>query len=140
MISEDQPTIFISEWAIGLVKKKLYNMLRSELSQDWPHYLRISINALNNRHIQSLGGIKPADVNSSLDDVKIRRAQKNHQIFPYKEPNYAQQNLSQKSYASDETKTFKVGSYVYIDRKPSKFDKSYDLQVINACSLNKMIL
>jgi len=104
-------------------------ILRSELSQDWPHFLKLTVKALNNRHLKSLGGIKPMDVTSSLDDVKIRQAQKNNHIVPYKEPNYEQQNQNQKSYENDKMKIFKVGSYVYIDRKPTKFDRSYDLQV-----------
>jgi len=120
---------FVTEWAIGMIKRKLYSMLRSESSQDWPHFLNLTLTSLNSRHVKSLGGVMPREINSSQDDVKIRDAQTQNHVIPFKEPDYAQQNKNQREYFSNKKEIFKVGTYVYIDRKPSKFEKSYDLQV-----------
>jgi len=112
-----------------MIKRKLYTMLRSESSQDWPHYLNLTLTSLNSRHVKSLGGVMPREINSSQDDVKIRDAQTRNHVVTYKEPDYAQQNKNQEAYLSNNKEKFKVGSYVFIDRKATKFDKSYDLQV-----------
>lgn len=36
-----------AEASIALIKRKLYMMLRAELSRDWPHYLEITTASLN---------------------------------------------------------------------------------------------
>lgn len=117
------------ESAIAMIKRKLYMMLRSELSQNWPHYLEITINSLNKRHVKALGGIAPDEINSFVDDVKIRNAQKTQDIQPYKEPNFEDQRTSQQNYTPTDKYPFKVGSYVYLDLQRSPFDKGYDMQI-----------
>ncbi len=120
---------YFLEWAIGMLKRKIYSMLRSESSKDWPHFLKLALAALNNRHVKSIGGIRPSEIQSNLDDYKIREAQRKNHIFPYKEPNYLEQNKNQKSYLNDPKKKLQLGTYVLIDVEPSRFRKSFHLQV-----------
>ena len=103
--------------------------LRSELSQDWVKYLPQTIENLNKRHVKSLGGVAPIEINSFLDDVKIRSAQESKNVQVYREPDYREQIESQKNYNSENKTPFKEGAYVYLDLKSSAFDKSYDLQI-----------
>ena len=103
--------------------------LRSELSQDWVKYLGQTVENLNKRHVKSLGGVAPIEINSFYDDVKIRSAQESKNVSVYREPNYKEQNESQKNYSSVNKSPFQEGAYVYLDLKSSPFDKSYDLQI-----------
>lgn len=117
------------EAAIGLIKQKLYMTLRSELSQNWPYYLDLTIKGLNNRHITDLGGIQPSAINSVWDDEKIRSAKKAHRIETFKEPDWHTQNQNQEAFLKSSENPFPIGTYVYLDLKPTTFDKSYDIQV-----------
>lgn len=117
------------EAAIAMIKRKLYMMLRSQLSQNWPHFLQITVNSLNKRHVKALGGIAPIEINSFVDDVKIRQAQEEKNITPYKEPNFEEQRQRQESYKPSTKYPFEVGSYVYLDLQRSPFDKGYDMQI-----------
>lgn len=117
------------EGAIAMIKRKLYMMLRAELSQNWPHYLEITVNSLNKRHVKALGGVAPGDINSFVDDVKIRSAQQKNNITPYKEPNFEEQRELQASYEPTTKYPFDVGSYVYLDLQRTPFDKGYDMQI-----------
>ena len=119
-----------AEGAIRLIKRKLYMMMRSELSKNWLKYLAITVESLNSRHIKSLGGVQPKEINSFIDDVKIRHAQEQNCILPFEEPSFREQNQNQADYLKDPKSTFKIGDYVYLDFKRSAFDKSYDTQVI----------
>lgn len=103
--------------------------LRSELSKDWVKYLGQTVDNLNKRHVKSLGGVAPAEVNSFYDDVKIRAAQTSKNVSVYREPNYREQIESQKNYSSENKSPFQEGAYVYLDLKTSAFDKSYDMQM-----------
>jgi len=117
------------EASIAMIKRKLYMMLRSELSQDWPHYLSITVNSLNKRHIKSLGGIAPIEINSFVDDVKIREAQEKKNVQPYREPVFEDQQKLQENYKPSTQYPFEVGGYVYLDLQRSPFDKGYDMQI-----------
>jgi len=103
--------------------------LRSELSQDWVKYLAQTVENLNKRHVKSLGGVAPIEINSFYDDVKIRSAQSSKNVSVYREPNYKEQIESQKNYSSENKSPFQEGAYVYLDLKSSAFDKSYDMQI-----------
>ena len=118
-----------AEGSIRLLKRKLYMMMRAQLSKNWPTYLPLVVDSLNARHIQSLGGVQPKEINSFLDDVKIRKAQEVNCVLPYEEPDYKTQNANQSKYLNDAKSPLKVGDYVYLDFKQTAFDKSYDTQV-----------
>ena len=118
-----------AEAAISLLKRKLYMTLRSQLSNDWPAYLKQTVDSLNNRHIESLGGVRPADVNNVFEGAQILEAQQKKGIKSYRKPYWKDQNLSQKKFDKDRTQKFKTGDYVYLDMKKTAFDKAYDIQI-----------
>lgn len=124
------------EGAIAMIKRKLYMMLRAELSQNWPHYLQITVNSLNKRHVKGLGGVAPIEINSFIDDVKIRNAQTKNNIIPYKEPNFEEQRQSQEDYKGTSKYPYEIGTYVYLDLQRSPFDKGYDMQISISISCN----
>lgn len=117
------------EAAIAIIKRKLYMTLRGQMSQDWPKYLASTIKALNERHIKSLGFIQPKSINSEVDDVIVREAQKANNIQPFQEPSWIEQNKNQEDFLKNPKNPFPIGSYVYVDLKPTSFDKSYDMQI-----------
>ena len=66
-----------ASWAeryILTLKRRLYMMLRSELSKDWIHYLPIVTNSLNNSPLESLGFLKPSDIRTEADSIKVDQA------------------------------------------------------------------
>ena len=117
-----------AERYIYLLKRKLYLMMRSSLSDDWPKFVPFAVKALNSVHSKKLGGMTPGEVNSFFDDVKVRQAQADNCVQVYEEPDYKQQDLNQKAYESS-TNSLQVGTFVYLDYKPTAFDKAFDKQV-----------
>lgn len=117
-----------AEHIIYLIKRRLYMMMRSEVSTDWPKFLPLVVDALNKKPIKFLGNVSPIEINSELDDVKIRDAQRENDVTVYKEPTWQQQNLSQENYPTSGN-SFKIGQHVYLDRKTEVFDKSFFAQV-----------
>lgn len=118
-----------AEASIRLLKRRLYMTLRSEMSKNWPKYLPLCISNLNKRHVKSLGGIEPGQINSFLDDPLIRNAQEEHNITPYAEPHWKTQNLNQSEALQNTAEPFPVGSYVYLDLPKDNFTKGFDYQV-----------
>ena len=118
-----------SEHIIYLIKRRLYMMMRSEVSTDWPQFLPLVVDSLNKKHIKQLGNISPSEINSDLDDVKIRDAQKLNNVSVYQEPSWKQQNMNQENFSSSGN-AFQVGQHVYMDKKTEVFDKSFFAQVI----------
>ena len=103
-------------------------MMRSEVSSDWPKFLPLVVEALNEKPLQLLGNIAPVQINSELDDVKVRNAQQENNVVTYKEPDWKEQNSSQENYASSGN-PFQIGQHVYLDAKTEIFDKSFFAQV-----------
>jgi len=121
--------IGFAENAIALIKRRLYATLRSNLSKDWVHYLKPTVENLNLRHVKSLGGFQPKNANSLLDDVKIREAQREKGIIPYKDPPLKEQLENEKKFNKDKKNQFSVDSYVYLDSRSTLFGKSFDMQI-----------
>jgi hypothetical protein len=125
-----------AEHIIYLIKRRLYMMMRSEVSTDWPRFLPLVVDALNQKHIKLLGNISPSEINSELDDVKVRDAQQQNNVTFYQEPSWKQQNKSQKNFPRSGS-SFQVGQHVYLDKKTEVFDKSFFAQVISKNSFFK---
>jgi hypothetical protein len=87
-----------AEHIINLIKRRLYMMMQSEVSTDWPKFLPLVADALNKKPIKFLGNVSPIQINSELDNVKIRDAQRENDVFVYKEPTWQQQNSLQENY------------------------------------------
>lgn len=118
-----------SEYGIYLVKKRLFMLLRSKLSKNWPKYLQDITNALNQRHLSRIGNLQPQSVNSFLDDVKVQEALKTKPSDLPPEPSWQEQEKNTQNYESS-SNPFKIGSYVFLDEKQSVFNKSFHIQVI----------
>ena len=86
-----QTSLFIfrqNNYNIVQVKRKLYQLMRSELNDDWPKFLPIVVEALNLTPRKKLGWVKPADINSVIDDVLVQKARNENCIEVFQEPSY----------------------------------------------------
>jgi len=117
-----------AEWGILTIKRRLYKILRSTLSQNWPQLIHQVANDQNIVPQKSLGFLKPEEINSPYDSAKVTKAKKLHGIEIYREPNFIEQNLNNDKYIND-SKNLQVNDYVYIDFKQELFGKSFDIQV-----------
>ena len=129
-----QNKAFIAEHYIYLVKKYLYMTLRGTLNKNWVEVLEHIVTDMNNTPLKRLGFLKPSQVNSEIDSVFVRNAQKSNQITIYKEPNWKTQVQNELNYKSDSS-NIQVGTYVYRDFDEKLFDKSYDVSVTFLCNL-----
>lgn len=118
-----------AEHAIYLVKRKMYLMLRSELSQNWPKYLQLAVTNLNNKPTKKIGFLTPASITSLLQSPEVRTAQEKNNVIPFKEPSYSEQKSNERNFHITK-KGLTVGSYVYLTFNPKFMDKSFDTQVI----------
>lgn len=85
----------IAEHSIYLLKSKLYKMMRHYRTLNWVKLLPDVVKLLNAQPLQRNGGIPASEVNSFMDDVKLREARiKNHVKF--NEPN-REQEIKQES-------------------------------------------
>lgn len=121
-----------ASWAeryILTLKRRLYMMLRSELSKNWIHYLPIVTNSLNNSPLESLGFLKPSDIRTEADSVKVDEALRKNGISPKESlPTFQEQNENQKNYEQNK-KNLQTGMYCYLSFDEKLFDKSFDIAV-----------
>ncbi len=109
-----------AERAIQTVKQKLYRLLRTLMTKDWPQYLNAVVSAINKLPNKAIGGLRPADITSKLDTPKIDRA-----IGVAEDVTYEEQQKNQKTYETNK-KNIQVGDHVHVDFGPATFGKSYD--------------
>jgi len=87
-----------AEHAIYLIKKRLYMIMRSKISTDWPTFLPSVVEALNEKPLKKLGNFSPSEINNELDDAKVHDAQKREHIQVYEENDWKQQDKNQEDY------------------------------------------
>lgn len=114
-----------AEYGILLVKRKLYMLMRSEVSQNWTNNLRNVYESLNNTPLKRLGWLTPNSIKTESDSVKVSEAKKLKNVTTYHEPTYSEQFRNQKEYDGD----LKIGDFVYLDFEENLFDKSFDVSV-----------
>lgn len=117
-----------SEMGVYLIKKRLFMCMRSKLSQHWSKYLPDIVKSLNERPLKRLGYLRPCDINSPLDVVKVQEARKKNNIKVYEEPDWKTQVENQKKYESS-SNPFQKGTFVYADEPERPFKKSFHFQV-----------
>jgi len=117
-----------AERYIYIVKRKLFMLLRSSLSENWVKFLPIVINNLNNLPLQKLGYLKPKDIQSEKSSVEVDKAKLQHHIEIYKQPNIFEQDLNKKLDLKS-AKSLKVGDYVFKQFDTKLFDKKYNIAV-----------
>jgi hypothetical protein len=113
-----------AEHAIYLIKKRLYMIMRSEVSTDWPKFLPSVVEALNEKPPKKLGNFSPSEINNELDDAKVHNAQKRNHVQVYEEPDWKQQDINQEDYLKSKN-LLQIGQHVYLDKKITAFDKSF---------------
>ena len=109
-----------AESAIKTVKHRLYRLLRGLLTKDWPKYFYDIVTNINNSKLNAIGGLRPNDIISPLDDPKIDQA-----IGIPEDVSFEDQVQNQKKYEKDKTKLQK-GDFVLADFGPSAFAKGFD--------------
>ena len=102
--------------------------LWSELSKNWPHYLPIITKSLNDTPVESLGFLKPSDIKSELDSVKVDEALKLHGLNKRNLPTFQEQNENQQRY-EENPKNILPDSYCYLTFDEKLFDKSFNVSV-----------
>ena len=115
----------VAEYAILLVKRKLYMQLRATLSNEWSAIIEQVTQNLNNTPLKRLGWKTPNSIHSEADSVAVDKAKNIHNIPNVSLPSYEEQKTNEKSYVGD----LKVGDFVYIDFDEKVFDKSFDVSV-----------
>ncbi len=115
-------SLFLSfaEHGILLVKTRLYRLMRTLLTQNWPKYLPAVVAAINNSPNVAIGGLRPSSIKSAMDDPKIDAKIGYHDDVPVEV-----QKKNQKEYEKKKNK-LQVGNYVFLDFVPSAFTKSFD--------------
>lgn len=113
-----------SEHSIHLIKTRLFRLLRALLTKAWPNYLQQVVNAINNSKNAAIGGLRPAEIKSNLDDVKIDNV-----VGLKHDVGFEEQIKNQAKY--DRKKgTLKSGDYVYVPAFPATpLEKSFDSKV-----------
>ncbi len=114
-----KPSSF-AEHGILLVKTRLFRLLRTRLTKNWPKYLQHIVNAINNSPNSAIGGLRPSQIHSPMDDPLIDKT------IGYK-PDVSVEEQKQNQLAYEKKKNnLQVGNYVFLDFLPSKFAKSFD--------------
>ena len=112
-----------AEHSIYLVKRRLYRLLRALIKADWVTYLSQVVANLNNTPSSAIGGLRPAEIQSSRDDPKIDATRDGFHAL------YTVEKLQKNQTSYDKNKRrLQPGAYVYADFPSSLFDKSFDLQ------------
>ncbi len=109
-----------AERAIQTVKHRLYRLLRSYMTRNWPLYLNDIVQVINHSKKKAIGGLRPSDIISPLDDPKIDAAKG----IP-EDVSFRQQQKNQDNYEKNK-KNLQVGDFVYVDFGPTTFAKGFD--------------
>jgi hypothetical protein len=110
------------------VKKRLFMLLRGNLTQNWVEHLPNIVKQYNNTPNKKLGGLTPNSIHSEFDSTIVteRLAQKN--IQPYKEVNFHEQIENENAFKKVKS-NIQVDDFVYLSWKEDQFSKSYDTKV-----------
>ena len=111
-----------AEHAIYLVKRRLYRLIRSLVTDNWYKYLLQVVKNLNDTRNAAIGNLKPNEINSPNDDVKI-----DNKIGFKKLPSVENLEENERNYLKIKD-NLKPGDHVYLDFPSKPFDKSFDLQ------------
>ncbi len=94
--------------------------MRTYLTQKWPLYLNQIVDVINNSKSSALGGLRPSDIKSPLDDPKVDKA-----VGVPEDVTFANQQRNQAQYEASSDKLQK-GDFVYVHFGPSTFAKGFD--------------
>ena len=117
-----------AEYAILQIKKRLYKILRGNLTKDWPTYLKIVQSDFNKTPLKKLGYFSPNNIVSRFDSYFINKAKIDLNINETSLPTFEEQNTNEKNYFHNPS-NLKVKDFVYVNLKADVFSKSFDVQV-----------
>jgi hypothetical protein len=116
----------MAEHAIFLVKRRIYQLMSSKKTKNWPKYLAAVIQGVNNK--PNPYGIIPSTVHSFLDDDRLRAAKEKKGVDP-EANNWRLWEKNQRNYEKNPNNKLQVGTFVFLkDKKPLMF-KSGQFQV-----------
>ncbi len=119
-IKRGQNKAALAERAIQTVKHRLFRLLRSLLSENWPKYLSQTVENINKRKLKAIGNLRPIDINSPLDDPKIDQA-----VGIPEDISFEEQVRNQEKYEKNK-KNLQKGDYVFADFGPTPMAKGFD--------------
>ena len=127
----------LAEYYIFKVKRRLYNYIEHNKTRDWWNYLaQVTLN-INKTPKDALGGLKPIEVLSPLDDPKVRQANPEKPTWI----NWREAIVNQNKY--DQKKSnLNIGDLVLFDETPKtkSFQKSFDSKVSKSFLANLQFL
>jgi len=112
---------------IYIVKRKLYMILRSQLSENWTKYLDVVIKGYNKTPLKKLGYLCPNDIKSEKNSVDVKVNRNLHGISVYKQPDFETQIKNVENF-ENEAKLQK-GDYCYKFYDENLFSKKYNISV-----------
>jgi len=115
-----------AERYIYIVKRKLYMLLRSQLSENWVKFIKVVVEGFNNTPIKKLGYLKPNEIKSERDSVQIdiNNSSKASSYLP----SFTIQQTNQKLY-EDNKNLLQPGDFCYKFYDEKLFDKKYNISV-----------
>ena len=106
------------------MKTRLFRLLRTLRSQNWPKYLSDVVNAINHSSNSAIGGLYPANIKLPSDGPKIDAA-----IGVVQDTPFQSQLSNQKKYVEN-AEGIQKNDFVFVDFGPSAMAKGYDSPVI----------
>ena len=104
------------------MKTRLFRLLRTLMTKNWPRYLNHIVRAINHSPNSAIGGLTPALIKSPADGTIIDET-----IGLKMDTPVETQKRNQIAYEKEKGKNhIQVGNYVYVDFPPKPMDKSFD--------------
>jgi len=126
------------ERMIYVVKRKLYLILRSQLTENWVKYIRVVVNSYNNTPLKKLGYLRPNDITSEKESVDVDYYKQKHNIETYKQPNFEEQAKNEKKY-EESLNRLQKNDYCYKFYDEKLFNKKYNINVLNAYLVHQFL-
>ena len=117
-----------AERYIYFVKRRLYMMLRSQLSQNWVKFIKIIVHQYNETPLQKLGFLKPNDIKSEADSVSVEYNKRQFGVTTYNQPNFETQIQNEETFKTKKNR-LQVGDFCYKFYDEKLFDKKYNISV-----------
>lgn len=119
---------------IYVVKRKLFMILRSQLSQNWVKYIKVVVDTYNNTPLKKLGFLTPNDISSEKSSVDVDLSKKQFNIPTFVQPTFEEQSENQISFEKD-SKHLQRNDYCYKFYDEKLFSKKYNISVRIICCL-----
>lgn len=117
----------IAERYIGIVKQRLFKAMDSLNTKDWPSLLSNIVKAINSTGNKAIGGLKPINIRTPHDNLKLRNALKKSGV---KEPTHWYNHIKNQEEYEKNLSNIQVGDLVLSNiNKGERFRKGYQWKV-----------